>query len=170
MNVKANNDEVITIRPITKGDFDEVLNWSKDPVFCAANDWEKNRSKKELYKWWIYCVENQVDDFIRLGIERGNKLIGYADLAHIKGNSAELGIALGDSKLWGKGIAYKSSLIMMDYAQTHLGITVFHAETHETNVRARKMLKRLSFKELSRIGSEKYLGRECRLIQYRHFL
>ncbi|GEN32374.1 RimJ/RimL family protein N-acetyltransferase [Cerasibacillus quisquiliarum] len=167
MNLNTASDDLIKIRPLTKEDFKYVLKWSKDNTFCSANDWEENRSEQELYKWWLHCVNNTARDFIRLGIELENKLIGYADLACIKKNSAELGIAIGESALWGKGIGFKSSLSMMDYASTHLGITIFNAETHETNTRARKMLERIGFKEVSRIGSEKYLGTDCKLIQYR---
>src|SRR5699024_2340966 len=133
----------IKIRSITEDDFTYVLKWSKDGAFCSANDWETNRSEQELYKWWLHCVNNKAEDFIRLGIESYDKLVGYADLACMKGNSAELGIAIGESALWGKGIGVNASLIMMDYAYTHLGIAVFDAETHETNKRARKMLDRI---------------------------
>ncbi len=56
---------------------------------------------------------------------------------------------------------------MMDYASKHLGITVFNAEKHETNIRSRKMLEKIGFKEISRIGREEYLGTESQLIQYR---
>ncbi|UBH14986.1 GNAT family N-acetyltransferase [Macrococcus armenti] len=166
MNLKTQYNDLIKIRPLTKEDFKYVLNWSKDNRFCSANDWEENRSEKELYHWWLHCVNNKSEDFIRLGIELENKLIGYADLAYIKENSAELGIAIGESLLWGKGIGIYSSLNMIDYASTHLGITVFNAETHETNIRARKMLEKIGFKEVSRIGSEKYLGKDCNLIQF----
>ncbi|ARQ07672.1 N-acetyltransferase domain-containing protein [Macrococcoides canis] len=166
MDLYTEYDDLIKIRPLTKEDFNYVLNWSKDISFCSANDWEENRSEQELYHWWLHCVNNKADDFIRLGIELDDKLIGYADLAYIKGNSAELGIAIGESKLWGRGIGYYSSLSMIDYASTHLGISIFNAETHETNIRARKMLERLRFREVSRIGSEKYLGSDSKLIQY----
>lgn len=161
------NDDSIKIRPLTVEDFTDVLKWSKDLKFCAANDWEENRDEEELYKWWLHCVNNTAQDFIRLGIELESRLIGYADLASIKDNSAELGIAIGESTLWGKGIGYNSCLRMMNYAANYLGITVFHAETHETNIRAIKMLETLKFKEMSRVGNEKYLGEECKLIQYR---
>jgi RimJ/RimL family protein N-acetyltransferase len=77
-------------------------------------------------------------------------------------------IAIGESKQWGKGIGFNSSLHIMDYASAHLGITVFHAETHETNARARKMLERIGFREVSRIGNEEYLKTDSKLIQYRH--
>ena len=55
----------------------------------------------------------------------------------------------------------------MDYAFKKLGITVFNAEAHEMNIRSRKMLKKIGFIEISRIGIEEYLGTENQLIQYR---
>lgn len=166
MNLKVEYIDLIKIRPITEEDYGYVLKWSKNDKFCLANDWEINRNEQELYKWWLYCVKDLPEDLIRMGIELENKLIGYADLACIVGNTAELGIAIGESTLWGKGIGFKSSMRMMDYASSDFGITIFNAETHETNIRARKMLDRMGFKEVSRNGSEEYLGVETKLIQY----
>jgi ribosomal-protein-alanine N-acetyltransferase len=139
---------------------------------CRQRKWRKcallpPKNEAANNKWWQHCVNNISEDFIRLGIELENRLIGYADLACIKGNTAELGIAIGESSLWGKGIGFNASICMMDYASKHLGITVYNAETHETNFRSRKMLEKIGFKEVSRIGSEEYLGTESQLIQYR---
>jgi [ribosomal protein S5]-alanine N-acetyltransferase len=157
----------IKIRPLMLEDYKMVLNWSQDVDFCFANGWEQNRIDEELSRWWLNCVNNKKEDFIRMGIEFNDELIGYADLACIKGNTAEVGIAIGESKLWGKGIGYYSLVCMMDYASKKLGITVFNAETHETNSRSRKMLEKIGFKEMSKIGCEEYLGAETQLIQYR---
>ena len=157
----------IAIRPLSIDDYEIVLEWSKDDQFCSANGWELNRDEVELFRWWSYCVNNDADDFIRLGIDYDGKMIGYADLANIEADTAEIGIAIGESSLWGKGIGYHSTLSLLKYATTNLGITVFTAETHETNIRARKMLENLGFEETSRIGSEEYLGEESQLIQYR---
>ncbi|MGN7387132.1 GNAT family N-acetyltransferase [Sporosarcina sp. SAFN-015] len=159
--------ESVSLRPLRIADYEAVLNWSKDDLFCAANDWEKNRDEEELYQWWVRCVNIQAEDFIRLGIEFNGKLIGYADLANIEGNIAEIGIAIGESSLWGKGIGYRSTLSLMKYASSRLGITDFSAETHETNIRSQKMLHNLGFKEVSRIGSEEYMGEVSQLIQFR---
>jgi [ribosomal protein S5]-alanine N-acetyltransferase len=167
MNLIDSNVKNIKLRPLSIDDISYVLEWSKDDKFCLANDWELNRNEQELYKWWQHCVDNSSEDFIRLAIELENRLIGYADLACIKSDEAELGIAIGDSSLWGKGIGFNASISMMDYASKHLGITVFNAETHETNIRSRKMLEKIGFKEVSRVGSEEYLGTESQLIQYR---
>ena len=156
----------IKLRKIAMDDFPDVLKWSKDVPFCKANGWQLNQDEKELFQWWSNCVQNTSDTFLRMGIEYEAKLIGYVDVACIKGNSAELGIAIGDSTLWGKGLGYRAALHMIEFASEKLGITMFDAETHEGNVRSRKMLEKLRFKEISRTGKEVYLGEESRLIQY----
>ncbi|WP_233569794.1 GNAT family N-acetyltransferase [Falsibacillus albus] len=158
--------ERIKIRPITINDFEKVLTWSKDDVFCSANGWEKNRNPEELYKWWLRCVNNKAKDFIRMGIALNESLIGYADLACMNDHTAELGIAIGESGLWGKGIGCDAARCMMEYGTKKFGITTFMAETNKANVRSRKMLEKLGFHEISRIGSEEYIGMNRQLIQY----
>ncbi|GIO28254.1 GNAT family N-acetyltransferase [Ornithinibacillus bavariensis] len=162
----AEKFSAIKIRPIKLEDYSSVLAWSKDEAFCLANDWDLNREPDEVYNWWQQCVHHKKDDFIRMGIELDQRLVGYADLACIVGDTAELGIAIGESSLWGKGIGFIASKKMMDYANKKLGIHVFHAETHETNHRSRRMLEKLGFKEINRNGSEWFKGIEARLIQY----
>lgn len=125
MNLKDSNLQNIKLRPLSINDFEYVLKWSKDDTFCSANGWEKNRNEQELYRWWQHFVNNLSEDFIRLGIEFENRLIGYADLACIKGNEAELGIAIGDSSLWGKGIGFNASMCMPDQS-VRCNYTIFH--------------------------------------------
>ncbi|QKS72001.1 GNAT family N-acetyltransferase [Paenalkalicoccus suaedae] len=170
MNADKNVPQDLKVRPITMNDYDTVLTWSKDDLFCSANGWDLNRSPEELYSWWLRCVHNEAEDFIRMGIELNESLIGYADVACIEDQTAELGIAVGDSKLWGKGLGYHSAICMMEYASKELGITTFNAETHEANVRSINMLKKIGFKETSRLGSEEYQGKNSRQIQYEYNL
>lgn len=168
--MQTNKFDSLRLRPISKEDYIYVLNWSKDENFCVANGWELNKNEEELYNWWLRCVTYQSENFIRLGIEFNEKLIGYADLANIKDNTAEIGIAIGESRLWGKGIGFKASLCLINYASNELGITMFNAETHEKNYRSRKMLEKIGFKEISRNGYDEYLGTNNQLIQYRLIL
>ncbi|WP_053367954.1 GNAT family N-acetyltransferase [Bacillus sp. FJAT-27245] len=164
--MEVNNVQSVNIRPIRIDDFKFVLNWSSDEEFCLANGWETNRNEDELYRWWLRCVKNETNDFVRMGIEFDGKLIGYADLAGIHGHSAELGVAIGDTAYWGKGLGVKAAQCMMEYGFKKLDITNFTAETHEENVRSKKMLEKIGFKEISRIGHEEYMGAESRLVQY----
>ena len=115
------------------------------------------------------CVENSSTDFIRIGIELNDTLIGYADLACINGSEAEVGIAIGDSSLWGQGIGHAAIVQLIDYAKS-IGITSYLAETHLTNPRAQKLLEGIGFKELSRDGFELYKGKITPLIQYNLFV
>ncbi|MDZ5610559.1 GNAT family N-acetyltransferase [Bacillus pseudomycoides] len=166
MEIDENTKE-ISLRALKLEDYDVVLNWNKDERFCEANGWQKNRDKDELLQWWNHCVSKKRNDFIRFGIEFNNRLIGYADLAEIKNNSAEIGIAIGDSELWGMGIGTQTVNLLINPAVKELRITIFYGETHETNLRSRKMLEKLGFTEVSHIGSEIYLDKEVKLIQYK---
>ena len=49
----------------------------------------------------------------------------------------------------------------------NLGITTIIAETHEANIRSIKMLEKIGFKEISRIGNEEYLRISSKLIQFK---
>ncbi|XEC96653.1 GNAT family N-acetyltransferase [Paenibacillus tarimensis] len=153
------------VRPLSITDFECVLSWSKDEVFCTSNGWRK-RSDEEIRQWWVQCVNNVSDNYIRKGIEYRGRFIGYADLANIKDNTAEFGIAIGESALWGKGLGFFAGKSIIEYASSK-DIQVLYAETHETNNRSRNLLGNLGFIEISRNGSEKYLGTETQLIQYK---
>ncbi len=147
-------------------DYKFVSRWSEDEEFCKANGWESNKNERELYEWWLRCVNDDVEDFIRMGIEMEERMIGYVDLADIKNNSAEIGIAIGERSLWGRGIGTKSILLLLEYAVKNFGITTFYAETHEANIRSRRMLEKMGFKEMSRNGKEVYYGSDNQLLQY----
>jgi [ribosomal protein S5]-alanine N-acetyltransferase len=166
MTPKRFDTNCMKIRSLRMEDYEFVLHWGKDAAFCLANGWLLNRDPSELYKWWHHCVHHKADDFIRMGIEVNGRLAGYTDLANIKENSAELGIAIGESGLWGKGIGFRSAQCMMQYGFEDFGMTTFFAETHEANLRSNKMLLKLGFTEISRIGSEIYQDKESSLIQY----
>ncbi|MEB2282680.1 hypothetical protein LAV73_22410 [Lysinibacillus xylanilyticus] len=69
MTTNKNLSQCIKIRPLTLDDYEAALKWSMDDTFCLANGWELNRSPEELYKWWLKCVNNVAEDFIRMGIQ-----------------------------------------------------------------------------------------------------
>jgi len=49
-----------------------------------------------------------------MGIEFNEKIIGYADLACMKDKTAELGIAIGESRSWGRGLGSNAAICMYD--------------------------------------------------------
>lgn len=159
-------NQVIRLRELRMDDYEIVLRWSRDDLFCEANGWEQNRDPEELKSWWSYCVEMDKPSFIRMGIEWEGVFVGYADLAEIHDDQAELGIAIAERACWGQGIGQHAALAMMEYGAAALGIQIFTAETHESNIRCQKMLEKIGFEEKGREGREWYCGKNDRLIQY----
>lgn len=170
MEVGEQIAEQIQLRPLRLKDFSRVVEWSRDMEFCFANSWELSREEEELYQWWAACVNGRMDHFLRIGIEFEGRLIGYADLADIRYGTAEFGIAIGETALWGKGVGPAAAKKLFSYAKETLGITKIWAETHRTNGRSRKMLQKLGFQEISRNGTDIYYGVETALIQYHKLL
>lgn len=132
-------------------DFEHVIDWSKDEAFCNANGWRYNTSREDLYKWWFSHVHSLSEKQIRLAIQYGGTCIGYCDLAHIENHTAELGIEIGESQHWGKGIGSLAAKSLMGYGTRKFGITTYYAEIDDSNHRSQNMLKTLGFEEMSRI-------------------
>lgn len=170
MRVDEQISDKIQLRPLRLQDFNRVVAWSRDMEFCFANSWEPSREEEELYQWWASCVNRNMADFLRVGVEFEGRLVGYADLADIRYGRAEVGIAIGESGLWGKGIGPAAIEKLLNYAKETLGITTIVAETHQTNYRSQKLLQKLGFQELSRNGTDIYYGKETALVQYQKLL
>ncbi len=156
----------ITLREIYESDIDTVLEWSQDQKFCQANSWSIDRNPQEVRNWWIKCVNHSPENLVRMGIVLGKELIGYADLAFVNEHAVEIGIAIGKSEMWGKGIGAQAAILAMEHGTKAYHLTEFFAETHEANIRSIKMLEKLGFQEVSRVGYEEYKGKNSRLIQY----
>lgn len=149
------SQDSLTLRPLKLDDFPQVLLWNQDPLFCEVNEWPLNRDKVLLHNWWKQCVETNKSDFHRIGIEWNNRLIGYVDFADMTEHSAELGIAIGDSSLWQKGLGSAALTQALEFGKTEFKIHNYIAETHVSNTRAQNMLIRLGFhKTLEEISND----------------
>lgn len=156
------SSENVSIRPIRQSDITYVLEWSDDQKFCRTNGWKLNRSEVEIRKWWKLQVNNDSAVYIRQGIEFEKRLVGYVDVAFIGKDTVELGIAIGESELWGKGIGTEAIFHTIENTSRELGITTFIAETNEKNIRSRRMLEKIGFKEI-----EEHLGTHNPITQYK---
>lgn len=135
----------LTLRPLELTDFSQVVLWNEDTLFCEVNEWPLRREETALLGWWKQCVENNKSDFHRIGIEWNDRLIGYVDFAEMTDYSAELGIAIGDSSLWQKGLGSAALAQALEFGKKEFKIHSYTAETHVSNTRAQKMLQRFGF-------------------------
>lgn len=146
----------LKLRPLEMRDFSEVLLWSKDPLFCEANGWDIHQDETRLYQWWTTCVNQDNPHFQRIGIEWEQRLIGYVDLADILDGTAEVGIAIGDSSLWQRGLGAAALEKALHYGHHTHDIKIFTAETSTSNNRAVKMLMRAGFQTMNETETSIY--------------
>lgn len=154
------------LRAFTMDDLDAVAKWFEDETFREENHWMEQVDFKEIKQWLETFVEQKQPDFERFGIEQDEQLIGYADMKITRQQKAQLGVAIGDSSLWGHGLGGEAILLLEEHAQTHHHINTFTAQIPETHQRARRMVERLGYREMKEVGYEDYLGEETRMMEY----
>lgn len=76
MKVQEQSADKVHLRPLRLQDFSRVVGWSRDMEFCFANSWEPSRAEEELYQWWANCINGETADFLRIGIEFEERLVG----------------------------------------------------------------------------------------------
>lgn len=146
----------LTLRPLKLTDFPQVLLWNQDALFCEMNEWPLRREETALLGWWKQYVETHRPEFHRIGIEWNDRLIGYIDFAEMTDHSAELGIAIGDSTLWQKGLGSKALLLAMEFGKLEFNVYNYTAETRVSNIYAQKMLTRLGFQKIKEQNDSLY--------------
>lgn len=87
------------------------MKWGQDRAFCLANGWDLNMPAERIRKH-----------------QRG--LIGYVALQDVNAETAEFGIAIGESGLWGQGIGQQAGKLLLSYAVHELHLKSVWAEVH----------------------------------------
>jgi UDP-4-amino-4,6-dideoxy-N-acetyl-beta-L-altrosamine N-acetyltransferase len=97
------SDNQITLRDLTTQDLDAVVRWRND---SNINEYLVNREKTlpEAYAWFNRITNSSNN--LPKGIYDDNQLIGYCIVGDIdeKNRKCEVGVIIGESRLWGKGI------------------------------------------------------------------
>ncbi len=157
----------INLRPLCPGDEDYAVQWGQDREFCLANGWEPDLPAGRIRAHWRGLITAPPRQFLRLGIVQDGVLVGYTDLADLVAVSGELGIAIGESRLWGQGIGTAAGQLMLRHAFEVLGLERVWAEVHEPNQRSHALMHRLGFVEIGREGTDLYRGQTVGLVQYK---
>lgn len=136
-------------------------------MFCRANGWELGRTADAVRRHWLRLITEPPRGFLRLGAVADGELIGYGDFADIQHEEAELGLAIGDSDRWSRGLGTATALAMITYGTEQLGLRRIRATVHETNRRSRALLEKLGFRHVGVLPeTEEYLGAPARVLVF----
>ena len=138
----------VQLRNLQLEDIPTVLEWSKDTEFCLANEWSLELTEERIRTHWTGIIAEARDDLIRKGITFEGQLVGYADLADINHFEARanLGYAIGNSSLWGRGLAFEGAKLMLELAFVDLKLERVTGEVNSANTRSLRVLEKLGFK------------------------
>lgn len=105
------------------------------------------------------------------------QVIGLAELKHIDKTHriAEYGIVIGEKSCWGKGYGTETTMLMLDYAFTVLGLHNVLLSTYGYNERAVRAYTRAGFRvmgrqrEAARLGDQIYdvIFMDCLATEFR---
>jgi RimJ/RimL family protein N-acetyltransferase len=157
----------LCLRSISLDDLPTIASWACDPEFCAANGWPTGLSEAAVRDWWTSIICQEEAGFLRCGVQHGAALIGFVDLARQTAIQAELGIAIGERALWGRGLGERAARLMLTHAFGTLHLRRVMAEVHATNARSLALMHKLGFRETGLAPElEKYRGAWVQLVRF----
>ena len=141
--------ENIIIRRLQPEDAEISWKWRNDPELWKFTDrTHSNYITKEIEQAWLERVlsnENDIRFAICIGEEQ--RYIGNINLLINENKVGECHIFIGDKNQWGKGIAYTSTMLLIEYVRKNVRLNKIRAKIHTDNIASRINLNKMGFKE-----------------------
>ncbi|MBM7661005.1 RimJ/RimL family protein N-acetyltransferase [Bacillus mesophilus] len=143
---------VVILRELTLNDVEDRYQWCLDKeVTMHLNMPDKYPpfSREETRKWLEQCI-NRTNGYEQKAILTGEGVhIGWVDLKNFDrlNKHAELGIAIGNKKYWGKGYGASAMKEMLGYGFDSLQLNKIWLRVEVDNLKAIKSYKSLGYVE-----------------------
>lgn len=156
----------VSLRPLRPGNEEAAVRWAADPEFCLAAGWTVGLAPRKVREHWRRVAASVGPDFLRLGLELSERMVGYVDLAGLTCASGEFGIALGERGLWGRGLGTAAGRLLLAHAFSTLGLNTVTAEVHAPNLPSHALMRRLGFREAGEGEPDLYRGERVAVVRY----
>ena len=147
--------EEIIIRKLEPNDAEISWKWRNDPEIWKYTDRSHHDYiTKEIEQAWIEQSLTQAGNKrFAICVGREQKYVGNIQLCIDENDEAAYHIFIGDREQWGKGIAYKATSWVIEYASNELHLKKLIAKVHKDNEASLKFLTKSGFRK-----NEKTLG------------
>ncbi|HEY7624641.1 MAG TPA: GNAT family protein [Candidatus Limnocylindria bacterium] len=147
MSVPSLKGERVVLRPMSYDDIPLLMQWGSDPDF-RRYQWAQGpgRFEEQNARTWIERMSRPGESACWV-IEHEGRPIGFANYRdhHPKGRSAEIGIGIGETALWGKHIGRDALATLVRYLFEEMGLHRIGLSVVGFNDRAIWMYKALGF-------------------------
>ena len=138
----------VRIRPLKEQDAYTSVKWRNDPeVFKFTGNIYNHKITIDNELEWIRKVTANPTDY-RCAILVDEVYVGNIYLTDIKEGTAHFHIFIGDKSYWGKGVAKRASLLILEYAFNVLNIKEVLLRVRNVNTSAYNLYLRLGFKDV----------------------
>jgi diamine N-acetyltransferase len=159
--------EKVALGPVQKSMLPFFVRWENDfSVALMSGDSLRPVSREQMETRLERNSKEESSHFVEFAIyERASlRLIGTVHLRHIDRTmrTAEYGILIGEKDCWGKGYGTETTMMILDYAFTILGLHNVLLSTYGYNERAVRAYTRAGFRvmgrwrESARVGDQVY--------------
>lgn len=138
----------VMIRPLELDDHKISYAWRNDPAIWQFTGSKPNRTiTPEIEKEWLAgAIQRPNEKRFAICVGPKKRYVGNVQLTSIGNEEAEYHIFIGEKEYWGKGIAKKASILILEYAFKVLKLTQVFLYVNHDNVTALRMYEKLSFK------------------------
>lgn len=136
----------VSIRKFDKNDIPNKVNWINDPRNNAFLHYDLPLEIKKT-EGWFERNKNRTDRYDAV-IEADGRPVGLIGLLSVdqKNKKAEYYVTIGEGDYLGRGIAYRASKLLLEYAFTELGLERVYLYTEVDNAAAVRSYERIGFK------------------------
>ncbi|PHV12481.1 GNAT family N-acetyltransferase [Chitinimonas sp. BJB300] len=144
----------VHLRALSEADADgHYVTWLNDAEACAGNSHHVFPFSREAAREFIRSNQNRQDSLmLAIVIAESGRHVGNIVLnqIHPRHRSAEFAILLGDRSVWGTGIGYEASLLLIEHGFKALGLHRIYCGTYANNVGMMALAFKLGMREEGR--------------------
>lgn len=144
----------VTIRPLQLADADTSVQWRNIPDIWVHTTFKATREITiDDERSWVQKVTNDPTSR-RFAIIADGTYVGNIYLTDIQDLTAEYHIFIGDRAYWGKGVARKASVEILNHAKNVLKLHRILLNVKEDNTAAFHLYSSLGFKKTGKLDGE----------------
>ena len=143
MNDLLKEDRVL-LKKIEDKDLELLMSWRSNPEVYKWFYIQKEPLKwKEHYSWWL-SRKNRIDWIILYDGEFRIRKIGSINVSDMRSDTPEVGLLIGESSFWGKGVGKKAVKLALNYLREKRYKKAC-ANVLDTNIASKKLFESLGF-------------------------
>lgn len=140
----------VYLRDVKIEDVDDRYKWSLDKdvtAYLNVPDRYPPFSKEETKEWLILCISHRNGYYQKAIVNENGIHIGWVDLKNIDkiNRNAELGIAIGDRRFWGKGYGSLALIKILEFGFNKFTLEKIWLRVDSDNNRAKKCYEKNGF-------------------------